>query len=531
MKGKQMSEFSVADGWQRRIGKYWAGVKIELAMQSRRWEVWCIFIVIAFILAILLTLDFAHTPSTQRERYLADVSMAFSRTQIELSTWLLVVASGLLVADRIPRDRTLKMIEMNASTLPHTGSYIFGKYWGNLLVLGGAALLATMFAAIVPVISVGVPPSHLLRVFFGFWYVLAPVLMFVVAFNLLLSCIFSVRMTQILFPIIWLYSTYTPLGMATPANTLFAPDGRYELQLVYNGSSVIPLSPLEIGANLLLLLAMTVFCLFLASRLVFSQKHMAFASTTSRPRIRMPGFIKLKRVMPEHLQTRFALWAYHLRVSHPFLLFFLSGSFIIADLLLIPVVQSGVSYRISEFGNYVLETGVPLLAGILTSSTLMGDPVREMLICNRQGLRRIIVVRLFLSLALLAIFATTFLFWSLALGVRYTEREESLVQLFALWLIPTFLASTVGLLGAMFTRSSALGGAIVGFFLLLPHFARVIIMENPLLQLFTVPITLFDPQSTLWWQNRLTLLATGCILLLLGLWWMRKEQRLVESRP
>lgn len=293
-------------------------------------------------------------------------------------------------------------------------------------------------------------------------------------------------------------------------------------------------TPTEVWINIALLLCIaTVFLLVTRNLLFFTPSRRQYLSVINKQTLFNPRHLLHKRLSPKwsglwYIQKQLSLWSYHLRVAYPFLLRFLIGGLLITSLLLMLVVHNGNDEHNREFVCYVLESGIALVAGILTSSAVTGDPAREMLVCSQRGVRRIVWGRIILSLLLLACTATCFLLLSLTLRIHYST-HDTLILLFALWLIPSFLSSMIGLLGAMLTKSSALGSTFVGFFLLLPHFARDIIMNNPVLQLFCIPLTLFQASTNLWWWNRLTLLGGSLLLLLVALWMMKRDELLIES--
>lgn len=519
----------IPQGWRLGVGQFWGALTSESRMQVRRWSLWIIFGGIALIQAILLWISVVSDPISSP----SELIRVHVHNQMEFLDWLLPLVVGLLTADRLPRERSLRINELIMSTIPGPGWYVSGKYCANALVIGGYTLLAVLLDGMVQ-ITAGVPPVILFSLLIAFWIVLAPVLLLVIAFVFLLSCYFPTRITQILFPIIWLYSTLTGLGPITPANTIFAPDGRYALEGFWGINQALGIPTYthkEILINIFLLLSLTLLCLFLTSRLIF-----AFAGSQRLKKQLTSNFRWLKNSRKtsreanrQRFEQRITLYIYHIRVSQPFLLLYLLIGLLLFSALIIITRSNGDIGHSRAFACYALELGVPLLAGLLGSSAVMDDKAKELLICNRYGIKMILWIRMMLFFIMLACTASIFLLISEVLHIQYTQHDTPALLL-SIWLVPLFLAGMVGMLGALLTRSSTLGSTIASVFVLLPHVAYFFTLNFPIFRLFLIPLALFYPETNIWWANRLILLAFGILCMILALYSMRKDEQVIEIR-
>lgn len=175
-----------------------------------------------------------------------------------------------------------------------------------------------------------------------------------------------------------------------------------------------------------------------------------------------------------------------------------------------------------------LEPGAGLLAAMLASSLIVGDPLLEVTIATRAGIGAVTLWRALLGMSLLLLCSAAFLAWTLALGIRYAQQQSAL-YLLLLWLTPVLLMGTLGLCGSLLTGNSALGMVIAtmplaGSLLLFPKLVAI-----PATHPFLITYSASGAQDAHdWWINRLVLLAFAAIFALWSWRLLRREGRLLH---
>lgn len=240
------------------------------------------------------------------------------------------------------------------------------------------------------------------------------------------------------------------------------------------------------------------------------------------------------------LREALLLGKYHLRLLNWWLFLLMFLGFLGSCGLFWLVMHSGTTVAISngnEFSRFVLESGAGLIAGLLTSSLVIGDPLLEVTMATHSGIYRVLAWRYLLTLSIVLLCSAAYLAWSLAWGTIYTVPQSALTLLFV-WLAPVFAMSTLGLLGALLTRNAALGAVIAVVPLAIALFlhddllaiAATSAFWRPLILWFFVPFTLWGyNMPTYWWLNRALLIGTGLILALCCWHLLRREERLLGN--
>ncbi len=230
-------------------------------------------------------------------------------------------------------------------------------------------------------------------------------------------------------------------------------------------------------------------------------------------------------------RERLLLAFYHLRVLKPFSLLLIVAGFVGAGAVLWVITLNGRPISLSygnEFSRFVMESGAALIAGISASTLIVGDSALEMLLASRQGIQHILMWRAIVSWLFLGILTAAFFIWSSILHIHYTPHDSALV-LFSTCAVPVFLLSMIALGGALLTKSSALGAVLAGLVLMIQLLAKDYILVNTASSLFFIPLTLFRPDSPIWWWNRLVLLGCGAVIAIWCLFWLRCEERLLGA--
>lgn len=204
------------DGFAARVAAVRAVAAAEFRMQLRRRSLWLVLGLLgAYMLWILPDLKTgAQTPTQEAASW----------------AWLLQVlmpiAFGVLLADRFPRDRKLRVDELLETSPAPTGVRLLGKYAGStaatmvpiaLTLAGGMAFMAVRTGDPAGVLAGGVP---------AFFLVNLPGLLFVAAFSVCCPLIMPAPVYQFLFVGYWFWGNLLPPQiLPTLRDTWLAPLG------------------------------------------------------------------------------------------------------------------------------------------------------------------------------------------------------------------------------------------------------------------------------------------------------------------
>ncbi len=174
----------------------------------------------------------------------------------------------------------------------------------------------------------------------------------------------------------------------------------------------------------------------------------------------------------------------------------------------------------AEVRWFALEPYPGLLAAMLGSSLLVGDPVLEVILATRAGGTGVLVGRFALSVALLALYSAGFL--------AIAAPPERPLVLLVLWLAPVAFSALLGVFGTLSTRSPALGLTLALLPLAVSLFAAAPLLgwrgARWFLVTYTYAAGLDAPD---WWINRLVLLSLALILAVGSGWLLRRDEHLL----
>lgn len=215
--------------------------RYEFLMQLRRKALWIGFVLFG---AVLLTVllgplagDVGQSPGPGAPNYTrADVLIEWTVG----CQFILLVGAGLLLADRTPRDRRTKTIEVLRTTPAPDWTRLFGKYLG--------AVLATLLPIFI-IYTAGVArlalawgdPGILPLALATFAALVVPPLLFVGAFSIACTTLLWTPLYQFLFVGYWLWANLNP-GEAIPtlSGTLLAPAENYVVTGFFHYAAYIP---------------------------------------------------------------------------------------------------------------------------------------------------------------------------------------------------------------------------------------------------------------------------------------------------
>src|SRR6266446_6327569 len=171
----------------QRFDTFVGALRYEFRMQIRRRSVWITFIALGLFFIVF------HQPWYRSITTPAGDALVYWTGEVQS---FLAIAVGILLADRLPRDRRTKVEEV-LDTLPGApGARAFGKYLGSTLAT---------FAAIV-----------------------LPGILFIGAFSIGCPAILWVPLYQFLFVGYWFWGNLLPnFGIPTLSETILTPVGGY----------------------------------------------------------------------------------------------------------------------------------------------------------------------------------------------------------------------------------------------------------------------------------------------------------------
>jgi ABC-2 type transport system permease protein len=230
--------------------------RYEFAMQIRRKAMWIGFGMISALLFFILSVTTGKSVNT-------DTSHEALGYMASGLTFLLPIGAGLLLANRIPRDRSLHVEEL-LRVAPASGlSRLFGKYLGATLAIAIPILLIQL-AETAYIASYFQDASVFPRSLGMFFTVTLPAIFFVGAFALAFTTFLWAPLFQFLLVGYWVWANgnpddlpfFTPNGTLISANGAFALKGIFAYDLPSMGVSHIAVTPWLALANLAAILAL-----------------------------------------------------------------------------------------------------------------------------------------------------------------------------------------------------------------------------------------------------------------------------------
>jgi ABC-2 type transport system permease protein len=251
-----------------RLHTFDGALRYEFHMQIHRLAVWATFLgFAALVFAVAGQGNWTHWSGEKN---------AFD----SFANWTVVVnlfippALGILLADRLCRDRRLHIDELLNTTLGSIGARLLGKYLGSLL-----ATLVPML--LIYSIGIGYISYHW-QAIQGWWAVLrtlpdalalflaviVPGVLFIAAFSLAVPVLLWLPLYQFLFVCYWFWgNAFDPgKGLPTLSNTILTPLGGYMLAGFFGQDSglIVHHATVVQGVESLLLLLAIAACVLIA---------------------------------------------------------------------------------------------------------------------------------------------------------------------------------------------------------------------------------------------------------------------------
>lgn len=244
----------------------WGVIRYEFKMQARRRSLWIVFAGIALIM--LGTMPGSLFNSGEHlERMTLLQQVASVTVNID---WLPLIAIGIFLADRFPRERNNRVDELFESMPGTLNTRLAGKYLGCLLgTLLPAFLAYFLDIALLAYImhTALVLPLSLIT----YTTIVIPGVCFITAFTLACTSLMWVPLYQFLFIGYWFWGNMLGprIGLPTLSTTILTPSGGF-IGAGFFGSASIAwikgVTPLESLASLLVLLLIPLFVMILFYR-------------------------------------------------------------------------------------------------------------------------------------------------------------------------------------------------------------------------------------------------------------------------
>lgn len=204
-------------------------VRYEYAMAIRRWGVWLAFLLLGGFMA------FSRLPADLLQ-HTGIPEWQFAAARVFDFNMILPVVGGIVLADRIARDRKLGVDELLFAAPLKRWPYILGKYMGGLLSVLTPALLVVVVFGIWDSVLAG-KPGVFPMMLVAFLAITLPAFAFITAFSLACPVIIPVRVYQVLFTGYWFWGNYlSPDVMPTLNGTLLTASGEFAMSGFFGGA-------------------------------------------------------------------------------------------------------------------------------------------------------------------------------------------------------------------------------------------------------------------------------------------------------
>ena len=234
-------------------------LRYEFLMQIRRRSIWFVLVLVSALSGVLW-LAFTQGPEvTSRDAvmYLA-----------QFAAWFVPVGVGLVLADRLARDKKLHVDEILDTFQGSLGARLLGKYLGSTL----ATLLPVLLIYNLGVVSILARfhnPQDLLLAFEAFAAIPLPGMLFAAGFSIALPAFLKVPLYQILFIGYWFWANLTSprFKIPTPTGTMLNATGPWAQEAFFHYPWVfLRLNPtiLQGIASIALLVGLSLLALCLA---------------------------------------------------------------------------------------------------------------------------------------------------------------------------------------------------------------------------------------------------------------------------
>lgn len=205
--------------------------RYEYSMSTRRWGLWLTFgiLILLHSTSFLMPTDMIGALPAEGEvlSYAGSIGFIFNL--------FMPVVGGIMAADRMMRDRKLKVDELLRSTALQRWQYVAGKYGGVLCSIVTPVLVCNLLMGI-KLFAAGAPIAIFPALLLSFVMLNLPAYAFIVAFSLGCPLVIPVRVYQVLFVGYWFWGNFiSPDVMPTLNGTYLTVNGTFALLGLFGG--------------------------------------------------------------------------------------------------------------------------------------------------------------------------------------------------------------------------------------------------------------------------------------------------------
>ncbi len=204
----------------------------EFSMSVRRPGFWIAYILLA---AFYVVSNLMSSANAAEDIVRPDQIWPEAGHQVFMFNIFLPLLAGILSADRIPRDVSTGIRELQRSTPLTVHAYILAKYLGVLLSVLLPMFLLVCVTGALTVMRGLAPSTFLWPLALAFLCIAVPSHAFVVAFSLAVPIILPLRIYQVLFTGYWFWGNLlSPQAFPTISDTVLNAAGQYPLQAFFH---------------------------------------------------------------------------------------------------------------------------------------------------------------------------------------------------------------------------------------------------------------------------------------------------------
>jgi ABC-2 type transport system permease protein len=230
----------------------------EFQMQVRRPTMWTAMILVELLmLGIMFRIPVFTQILGQLNHYPVLTEVVY---WADLMNYVIPIAFGILLADRLQRDRRTRVDEILTATPSSHTTRLFGKFLGST----AATLLPILLFYVIGLGVIAAKTGNYLvfpLAIEAFAAIVLPGLLFVGACSVMLPAFIWVPLYQVCFVGYWFWGNlYKTRVIPTLSNTIFTPAGGY-MSLGFFGLSIFPVAhatPMEGIESLLILLVLAI---------------------------------------------------------------------------------------------------------------------------------------------------------------------------------------------------------------------------------------------------------------------------------
>jgi hypothetical protein len=206
------------------LSTFWGSWRYEYRMQIRRPILWLVFLGVAF----LQERDMANSLQVAAQMAVHVTTFQIAAFMTLITNWLPPLAVGILVADRLVRDRRTKVEELLCTLPGALEARLTGKYLGTLLATLTPHVLFSLLT--IGMVSWTQGSSGLfLYALLCYLIIVLPGMVFVTAFSLACPVVIWTPLYMFLFFGYWFWGNILSPGYGLPtlSGTVLTPVGNY----------------------------------------------------------------------------------------------------------------------------------------------------------------------------------------------------------------------------------------------------------------------------------------------------------------